>query len=68
VNVIPPFNSGGNGEVLHQVLALAGHEVDSITDVYFDQEQITSASIGSITGATTDGLVSAGKYANAVLG
>jgi hypothetical protein len=65
VNVIPPFNSGGNGEVLHQVLALAGHEVDSITDVYFDQEQITSASIGSITGATTDGLVSAGKYANA---
>lgn len=64
VNVIPPFNSGGNGEVLHQVLALAGHEVDSITDVYFDQEQITSGSIGSITGATTDGLVSSGKYAN----
>lgn len=65
VNVIPPFNSGGSGEVLHQVLALASHEVDAITDVYFNQDLISSASIGAITGASTDGLVSSGTYANA---
>lgn len=64
VNVIPPFNSGGSGEVLHQVLALAGRQVDSITDVYFNQAQITSASIGAITGGVNDGLVSSGVYAN----
>ena len=63
MNVIGPWTSGTNGEYLHQVLALAGHEVSAIGDVYFNQDQITSASIGSITGANTDGAISSGNYA-----
>lgn len=62
MNTIGPWTSGTNGEYLHQVLTLAGHEVNDITDVYFNQDQIASANIGSITGANTDGAVSSGTY------
>lgn len=64
VNVIPPFNSGANGENLHQVLALAGHECDSFGDVYFNQDNIPTASITGVTGVSNDGLVTSGTYAN----
>lgn len=65
INVIPPITSGASGQYLHQVLALAIHEVDSITDVYFDQELISSASITAIANNSDDGKVTSGKYANA---
>jgi hypothetical protein len=63
VNVIPPLSSGSNGRYLHQVLALAIHEVDGFEDVYFNQDLITNASIGSVTGTSSDGAVSSGPYA-----
>jgi hypothetical protein len=62
MHVIPPLTSGSNNKMLHVVLAVAGHEVNAIGDVYFGQDLIESADIGSITGAATDGLVSDGDY------
>lgn len=63
VNVIPPWTSGSSGERLHQVIAHAIHEVDSYEDTYFDQEQISTASITAVTSSATDGQVTGGKYA-----
>ena len=65
VNIIPPWTSGGSGQSLHQVIAHAIHEVDSYEDTFFDQEQISSASITAITGSATDGQVTSGKFASA---
>ncbi|MEN9315494.1 MAG: hypothetical protein RIS35_1887, partial [Pseudomonadota bacterium] len=42
LNTIPPLVTGGSGESLHQVLTLAGHQVEAIDDVYFDTEAISS--------------------------
>jgi len=60
MNVIPPFVSAENFRKptqknwwLHQVLAIAGHEVNSITTVWFNQDQVgTIASDGEITSGT----------------
>lgn len=60
---IPPITTGTNNEYLHQVLALAIHEVDGFDDVYFDQDLIYNAWIGSVSGSSTDGAVSTGNYA-----
>lgn len=65
VNVIPPLSSGSSGRYLHQVLALAVHEVDSYESVYFNQEEIPNSSIGAVTGSDSDGAVSTGTYAGA---
>lgn len=65
MQVIPPIATGQEGRYLHIVLALAGHEVDAITDVYFDNDLIGSAQIGAVTGTDADGVVGGGnKYAN----
>lgn len=63
VQVIPPITTGSSNEYLHQILALAIHEVDGFDDVYFDQDLIESGWIGSVSGAGTDGAVSTGAYA-----
>lgn len=60
VNMLPPYVSGTNGEYLHQVIALALHECDAISAVYFDQEAV--GTIGAVTGSSTDGAVSTGTY------
>jgi hypothetical protein len=57
VYVIPPLASGANGEYLHQVIALAAHEVSSISSVWLDDTEVTNAEITAITGANTDGKV-----------
>lgn len=66
LNVIPPMVSGDQNKYLHQALAIAGHEVSDITDVYFDKTTIADADIGAIAGADTDGAVSTGTYAGKV--
>lgn len=62
LNVIPPVVSGDQNKYLHQVLAITGHEVNDITDVYLDKELVEDGDIGSITGADTDGAISTGTY------
>jgi hypothetical protein len=64
MNAIPPVTSGIDNGNLHQVSVIAGHEVNAITDVYFNQELIPSASIGAVTGSFSDGLVSTGTFAS----
>lgn len=64
MNVIPPLTSGPKNEWLHQVLAVAGHEVNDITDVYFNQEVIPDANISAVTSSLSDGTVTSGKYQN----
>lgn len=61
MNVIPPMTSGSNNEYLHQVLAVAGHECNSLGTVYFNREDV--GTISSVTGTADDGKVtSIGRY------
>lgn len=64
METIPPTLSGVSFEFLNKVLTLAGHEVDSYESVYFNNDLISGADIGSIAGNANDGLVNAGIYAN----
>lgn len=62
MNVIPPLTSGTTNEYLHQVIAVAGHECNSLGTVYFNR--IDVGTISSITGTNDDGKVTTGSYAN----
>lgn len=62
MNVIPPLVTGTEGAFLHQVLALAGHEVNAIGDVFFNKEQLTLDGSGNVTGGTFGGKGSVRKY------
>ena len=64
MNAIPPWTSGTTNKFLHQVLCVAGHEVEDITDVYFGQEIISDAAIDPISGTLNDGKVVSGIYEN----
>lgn len=64
MNVIPPLSSGSKNQFLHQVLAVAGHEVDAITDVYFNKDLIASANMAAVSGTAGDGVVTSGPYSN----
>ncbi|CAB4165426.1 hypothetical protein UFOVP820_46 [uncultured Caudovirales phage] len=64
VYMIPFITTGTKGDYGHIVMALSGHELNDITDIYFDNQAISSASIGAITGSTNDGLIASGRYGN----
>lgn len=52
MNVIPPLVTGSQGEYLHQVLALAGHEVEAIDSIFFNTEQLSLNISGDVIGGT----------------
>lgn len=54
--------SGDNNKYLWYVVALAGHQVADITDVWLDTNRIASSSIGG--GAAEGGAVTGGIFAN----
>ena len=56
--------SGTNNADLYQTIVLAGHEVNAITDIHFDDEVITNAQIaaGLNTGSNTAGNVTGGTF------
>lgn len=62
MNCLPPVTTGTNNEMLHQVLALAMHEVSAIPSVYFGQEAV--GTMTTIAGNANDGKVTSGTYAN----
>lgn len=62
MNVIPPMTSGPKSDYLHQVIAVAGHECNSLGAVYFNREQL--GTITAITGSVDDGKVTSGRYQN----
>ncbi len=62
MNVIPPLVSGTNNEFLHQVLALSGHELNSIGQIYFNRTAI--GTITAITGSDNDGKITSGAWSN----
>lgn len=62
MHVLPPVTTGTNNKFLHGALVVAGHEVNAITSVWFDQEQL--GTISSITGTANDGKVTTGTFAN----
>jgi len=55
--VPPPGTSGQNNKFLHHIIVLACHEVDSIGDVWLDNERVNAADIDG------SGNVTAGKFA-----
>lgn len=62
MQTIPPVVTGNDGEYLHQVLTIAGHEVDSFSTVWLDKEQIANADITAVTGTDNDGKVNTGEF------
>ena len=56
--------SGASNADLYQTIVLAGHEVNAITDIHFDDEVITNAQIaaGLNTGSNTAGNVTGGTF------
>lgn len=64
MNCIPPFSTGTEGAYLHQVLVLAGHPVEAIPYVYFDQDEIPDADIGAKSSTDSSGVVTNGTFNN----
>tara|TARA_R110000796_G_scaffold37353_2_gene94364 strand:+ start:9102 stop:13580 length:4479 start_codon:yes stop_codon:yes gene_type:complete len=46
--------SGADNQIMHHVIALAGHEVDSITDIWLDDQAILNSQFG-VAGVVTSG-------------
>ena len=57
--VVYEYTSGTSNNYLWYVIAIAGHQLNAMSDVYFDNDQITTAHINGSTGQVTGG-----KYAN----
>ena len=62
MNVIPPLVTGSEGEYLHQVLALAGHEVEAVNTVYFGKEALALDGSGNVASGTYAGKATVRKY------
>jgi hypothetical protein len=66
METIPPQTTSAPGsvslEMLHKVLTLAGHEVDSYNFTHFDVTTIANAAIGPMAYTTSDGMVTTGVY------
>lgn len=62
MNVIPPLVTGTDGAYLHQVLALAGHEVNAIGNVYFDQDLLSLDGSGNVSSGRFSGKATVRKY------
>ena len=62
LNVLPAIVTGSKGEYLHQVLALAGHEINAISTVYFNDESLTLDGSGNVTSGTYSGKASVRRY------
>jgi hypothetical protein len=64
MHVIPAWTSGEGNKFLHQVIALAGHRFEDITDVYFNQDRIDDSDIAAVGSSASSGLVGgSGDYA-----
>lgn len=64
MQTIPAWTSGDGNKFLHEVQTLAGHQVEDITDVYFNQDLIAAADIGAVSGTLNDGVIGgSGPYA-----
>lgn len=61
MNVIPPITTGTDNQSLHQVLALAGHEITAIDAYYANKTAVTP---GAVTGTANDGKVTTGTWAD----
>lgn len=66
VNVIPPLTGGDSGRYLEQVIAHAIHEVDDYFSAWIDDTEIDAGDILSVSGGSSDGLVTTGKYDDAL--
>lgn len=62
METIPPIVSGINNRILHKVLTLTGHEVDSYNFAHFDTTTITNAQIGPVAFTSSDGMVTSGVF------
>lgn len=62
LNVLPAIVTGSKGEYLHQVLALAGHEINAISTVYFNDQSLTLDGSGNVTSGTYSGKASVRRY------
>jgi hypothetical protein len=62
METIPPYTSGVANSLLHKVLTLAGHQIDSYQYAHFDTTTITNSAIGPISLTNSDGMVTTGTF------
>lgn len=62
LNTIRPLVVDPKGKLLHQILTIAGHPVNAVSAVYFNQDTVGTRT--AVTGTANDGLVTTGTYAN----
>ena len=55
-------STGANNKFLHQIISLAGHEVEEIGDIYIDDQIVTIDSGGFVTGDTWSSKVRIEKF------
>lgn len=64
METIPPVTSGAENAVVHKVLTLTGHEIDSYNYMHMDTSTISNEIIGPMAFTSSDGQVTSGFYAN----
>lgn len=64
MEVIPPITTGGHGQTLHRILAVAGHEVSSYGSIMFDTTTVPQANIREISQTHSSGYVDHPNYYN----
>jgi hypothetical protein len=57
MHCLPPLTSGQNNDYMHLVLAITGHSISGIDDVFFDQTRIDSRDIANVAHTANDGAV-----------
>jgi hypothetical protein len=55
-------STGDNNQFLHQIISLAGHEVEEIGDIYIDDQIVTINSGGFVTGDTWNSKIRIEKF------
>jgi hypothetical protein len=62
METIPPLVGANNNKILHKVLTLTGHEVDSFNMTMFDANTIDNSTLRAMAYTSSDGQVTTGTY------
>lgn len=62
METIPPLVGGTNNKMLHKVLTLAGHEIDSFLETFFDSTIIVNSYVRAMSYTGSDGAVLSGPF------
>lgn len=62
METIPAITSGPNNELLHKMLTLVGHEIDSYNNIHLDANTLAMTDFTGFTNVVSQGMVTTGVY------